>query len=195
MRRVRLALLAVLVLLVTGCSTLAPPRQPQNLCAVFAEKDEWQKPAARSEARWGIPTSVLMATIFHESSYKADIRPPRRYYLGFIPGGRPSTAYGYAQAKDEVWQEYVDDQSRWFASRTDFDDAIDFVGWYHRGSVQTLGLRPDDMRGLYLAYNEGRGGYARGTYRGKTGLLNYTEQKTVQTEARYRQQLASCPLR
>lgn len=186
---------AILLALLTGCASTAPPRQPLNLCAVFAEKTSWQEPAADSGARWGIPVPVLMATIYHESSYKAEIRPPRPYYLGFIPGFRPSTAYGYAQAKDEVWKEYVDDQNRWFASRTNFADAIDFVGWYHHGSVQKLGLRPDDMRGLYLAYNEGRGGYARGTWQGKTKLVNYVEQRAVLTAARYQQQYAGCPLR
>lgn len=180
--------------LLSGCSTVSPPRQPLNLCAVFSEKDDWRKPATRTESRWGIPVSVLMATMFHESSYKADARPPRRYYLGFIPGGRLSTAYGYAQAKDEVWQEYVDQQNRWFASRADFDDAIDFIGWYHNGSVQALRVSPGDMRSLYLAYNEGRGGFSRSSYRGKTRLLDYTEQRVIATEQNYRQQLASCPL-
>ncbi len=180
--------------LVSGCSTLAPPRQPMNLCAVFAEKSEWRKPAARSEARWGVPVPVLMATIFHESSYRADARPPRRYYLGFIPGLRPSSAYGYAQAKDEVWGEYVDAERRWFASRSDFADAVDFVGWYHDGSIRTLGIRPDDVRNLYLTYNEGRGGFARNSYLAKPKLVAYTD-KVAQTEARYRQQYAGCPLR
>lgn len=177
-----------------GCSTLSPPRQPLNLCAVFSERDDWRKSAVRTESRWGIPVSVLMATMFHESSYKADARPPRRYYLGVIPGGRLSTAYGYAQVKDEVWQEYVDQQNRWFASRTDFADAVDFIGWYHNGSVQALRVSPTDMRSLYLAYNEGRGGFSRSSYRGKTRLLDYTYQKVLATEQAYRQQLAGCPL-
>lgn len=194
-RMMRFALLAVVAALATGCGTVAPPRQPLNICAVFAEKDDWRKPAARTESRWGVPVPVLMATMFHESSYKADARPPRRYFLGFIPGPRPSTAYGYAQAKDEVWDEYVDRENRWFASRDDFDDAIDFIGWYHNGSVKALGIRADDMRNLYLAYNEGRGGFSRGSYLAKQKLLDYTNQKVVQTEARYRQQYAGCPLR
>lgn len=192
---VRLPFLAVLALLVSACSTVAPPRQPLNLCAVFAEKDDWRKPAARSEARWGVPVPVLMATMYHESSYKADVRPPRRYYLGFIPGLRPSSAYGYAQAKDEVWEEYVNQQNRWFASRSDFADAIDFIGWYHRGSTDVLGIRPDDMRNLYLTYNEGRGGFARNSYMAKPRLLAYVDGKVVPTEAKYRQQYAGCPLR
>jgi len=195
MKRItRLGLLA-LVAATAGCSTVVPPRQPLNLCAVFAEKGDWRKPAARSEARWGVPVPVLMATMYHESSYKADARPPRRYFLGFIPGPRPSSAYGYAQAKDEVWAEYVDRQNRWFASRGDFADAIDFIGWYHQGSAQALGIRPDDMRNLYLAYNEGRGGFSRGSYLNKPGLLNYTAQKVLPTAARYSQQYAGCPLR
>lgn len=191
----RASLLACALVALSGCSSLAqPPRQALNLCAVFAEKDAWRKPAARSESRWGIPVPVLMATMFHESSYRADARPPRRYYLGFIPGGRLSSAYGYAQAKDEVWDEYVERQNRWFASRSDFADAIDFIGWYHEGSSRALGIRPDDVRNLYFAYNEGRGGFARNSYLAKPRLLSYTD-KVVATEARYRQQYAACPLR
>lgn len=190
----RLGLLAGVIVLASGCSTMSPPRQALDICAVFAEKSEWRKPAARSEARWGVPVPVLMATMYHESSYRADARPPRRYYLGFIPGFRPSSAYGYAQAKDEVWDEYVDRENRWFASRSDFADAIDFIGWYHDGSTRMLGIRPDDVRNLYLTYNEGRGGFARNSYLAKPRLMSYTD-KVVQTEARYRQQYAGCPLR
>lgn len=187
--------LASVLALVTGCSSLpAPPRQALDICAVFSEKAEWRKPAARSEARWGIPVPVLMATMFHESSYRADARPPRRYYLGFIPGPRPSSAYGYAQALDGTWDEYVERQKRWFASREDFADAVDFIGWYHYGTTRELGMRPDDTLNLYLAYHEGRAGFARNSYLAKPWLVSYTD-KVVATEASYREQYAGCPLR
>lgn len=190
----RNVLLAVLLPVLAGCSTLAsPPRKPLDLCAVFAEKREWQKPAARSEARWGVPVPVLMATMFHESSYRADARPPRRYILGFIPGPRRSTAYGYAQAVNGTWKEYVDRQNRWFARRDDFSDAIDFIGWYHYGTTRELGMRSDDMRNLYLAYHEGRAGFARSSYLAKPWLIAYTG-KVEQTEALYRQQYTGCTL-
>lgn len=187
-------LVTLLLLLLAGCASLpAPPRQALDLCAVYAEKREWQRPTVRSEKRWNIPASVLMATMFHESSYRADARPPRRYWLGFIPGPRPSTAYGYAQALDGTWDEYVARNSRWFARRDDFADAIDFIGWYHSLSTREIGIRADDAVNLYLAYHEGRSGFAANSYLDKPWLIRYAERVGV-TEKNYRSQLETCPL-
>ena len=52
------------------------------------------------------------------------------------------------------------------ADRDDFDDAIDFVGWYNHTTNKTMALRkttPSDC----TSYHEGHGGYKRGTYRSK----------------------------
>lgn len=187
-----LMLLPMLTLM--ACSSMpTPPRNALNLCAVFAEKQAWQSPAIRTERRWGIPVSVLMATMYHESSYRADARPPRRYFLGIFPGSRPSTAYGYSQALDGTWDEYVSKNSRWFASRYEFDDAIDFIGWYHNLSTREIGIRADDAYNLYLAYHEGRGGFSRNSYLAKPWLVRYAE-RVRETEGKYRQQLTGCPL-
>jgi len=187
-----LMLLPMLTLM--ACSSMpTPPRNALNLCAVFAEKQTWQSPAIRTERRWGIPVSVLMATMYHESSYRADARPPRRYFLGIFPGSRPSTAYGYSQALDGTWDEYVSKNSRWFASRDEFDDAIDFIGWYHNLSTREIGIRADDVYNLYLAYHEGRGGFSRNSYLAKPWLVRYAE-RVRETEGKYRQQLTGCPL-
>jgi hypothetical protein len=39
---------------------------------------------------------VQMAIMKQESAFVADARPPRDWFLGFIPLGRPSSAYGLA---------------------------------------------------------------------------------------------------
>jgi hypothetical protein len=111
--------------------------------------------------------------------------------LGFIPWKRPSDAYGYAQALESTWKEYKKDTGRRFADRDDFDDAIDFVGWYTAVSRQRLGIPKDDAYGHYLAYHEGQGGYARGSYKHKRWLMNYAS-KVEQTSRRYPAQLARC---
>ena len=177
-------------LLLAACAH-SPPRNPLNACAVFAEKSAWQAPAREAQNQWHIPVSVLMATIYHESSYRHDALPPRRYFLGLIPIGRVSSAYGYAQALDGTWDDYVRQQSRWFASRDNFADAIDFVGWYHQGSRRALGIAADDMRNLYLAYHEGRAGFARNNYLRKPWLMAYADRVTA-TEQVYRAQLSTC---
>jgi hypothetical protein len=183
-------IIACVALMLAACAT-SPPRNPLNLCSVFAEKSDWREPAREAQKQWGIPVSVLMATIYHESSYRHDALPPKRYFLGFIPMGRVSSAYGYSQALDGTWDEYVTRQNRWFASRENFADAIDFVGWYHYGTSKELGIRSDDMRNLYLAYHEGRAGFARNSYMRKQWLMAYANRVTG-TERSYRQQLTSC---
>ncbi|MDP1539820.1 MAG: hypothetical protein U0998_08330 [Moraxellaceae bacterium] len=186
-----LALLLLLIL--SGCSTM-PPTNSTNLCSVFTQKKAWTRPALQAELKWEIPVPVMMATIFHESSYRAKARPSRRYFLGFIPGPRRSSAYGYAQAIDGTWGDYVDRNNRWFASRDNFADAIDFVGWYHNNSVRRNGITPNDAYNLYLAYHEGNAGYARRTFERKPWLMNYAR-RVEQTSNNYQQQLTRCPLR
>lgn len=182
------------LLLLSGCSSLSlPPRHADDACRVLAQRPQWQHPLLRAEARWQVSPSIIMATVYHESSFRPEARPRRIRYLGFIPGPRPSSAYGYAQAIDGTWDEYRQREGRGYARRDDFADAVDFIGWYHQGTRQSMGAAADDMRMLYLTYHEGRNGYRAGRHLQKPWLLAYTD-KVVATEARYREQLASCLL-
>lgn len=185
----RFALLALL-LFVSACTT-SPPRDVDNICAIFFEKDDWYADAADARDEWGSPIPVMMAIIYQESRFKADARPPRRKILGFIPGPRPSSAYGYSQAKTTTWSEYKRDAGRFGADRDDFADAIDFVGWYNRQSLKRSGLDPRNTYGLYLAYHEGHGGYNRATYLQKPWLMDVA--RKVQSKAdTYQLQLGYC---
>ncbi len=85
--------------MLAGCAT-APPKQQDNLCEIFREKSGWYEDAKDMEEEWGTPINVAMAIIKQESSFRHDARPPKDYVLGFIPWGRVSSAYGYAQAQD-----------------------------------------------------------------------------------------------
>ncbi len=118
---------ALWLVVVSACAT-APPKNVENICAIFEEKGGWYKAAKKSEKRWGTPVHVQMSIIRQESSFQFDAKPPRGKLLGFIPWKRPSNAYGYAQALDSTWEWYKDDAGRRWADRDDFDDAIDFVG-------------------------------------------------------------------
>jgi hypothetical protein len=180
----------VSLLLVCGCTT-SPPRDINNICAIFFEKDDWYSAAAEARDEWGSSIPVMMAIIYQESSFKADARPPRRKVFGFLPGPRPSSAYGYSQAKDTTWSEYKRDAGRIGADRDAFDDAIDFVGWYNRQSLKRSGLAPQNTYGLYLAYHEGHGGYNRATYLQKPWLMAVA--RKVQSRAdTYQVQLVHC---
>ncbi len=108
--------------LLAGCAT-APPKQQNNLCEIFREKSGWYKDAKVMEQEWGTPIHVAMAFIKQESSYRHDAKPPKDYVLGFIPWGRLSSAYGYAQAQDPAWDDFQDSTGHG-GSRTNFDDSM-----------------------------------------------------------------------
>lgn len=176
-----------------GCAG-SPPKKLDNACDIFDEKNGWYKRAKKATKRWGVPIHVNMAIMHQESRFVSKAKPPRTKILWVFPGPRKSSAYGYAQAKDETWKWYKRKSGNRFADRDDFDDAIDFVAWYNSVSVETLRLKPTDVRALYLAYHEGHGGYKRGTYKHKAWLLSVANK--VQSRANtYRVQLEKCERR
>ncbi len=180
----------IAVLLIAGCAT-PQPRQTDSLCRIFEQHPRWYDHALASERRWGTPIAVQMAFVHQESAFQQRARPERQRILGIIPGRRPSSAYGYAQALDPTWDEYTKATGRRMARRTNMADALDFIGWYNDLSHQRLGLAKNDARSLYLAYHEGHGGYRRGTWKNKAWLQQVASR--VDTRANtYQAQLQSC---
>lgn len=175
----------------SGC-TVAPPKSPTNLCKIFQEKSDWYDDAIEVHERRGVPINIVMAIIYHESGYNSKARPPMRWFL-FIPYGRGSSAYGYPQAQDPVWSEYIAETSGLFLSRSDFKDSLDFVSWYMLKTKSKNGIPLTDAYRQYLNYHEGWGGYKSGTYKKKTKL-----QKTARGVERiakdYASQLRNCKL-
>ncbi|MED5526395.1 hypothetical protein [Gallaecimonas pentaromativorans] len=157
------------VLILAGCAT-APPTHPDNLCSIFKEKDDWYDAAMDVQKKWGVPPHIPFAMLYQESSFRHDALPPRDYLLGFIPWGRVSSAYGYAQAKEDTWQDYMRETGNWGADRDDFDDALDFMGWFIDKTRKLTGVSKWDAYGQYLAYHEGWGGYNRKSYNKKPWL-------------------------
>ena len=143
------------------------------------------------EKRWQIPTSVMMAVVYKESSYVAKARPPRGRLLGVIPRRRTSSAYGFAQATDEAWSDYVRETRKRSSDRDDFADAIDFVGWYLNRSHRHLAIAREDARNLYLTYYAGMGGYRRGTWRNNAWLKDAAA-RVAKRASRYERQLEGC---
>ena len=193
MRQNRLILLVTLVAGAAGCAT-APPNQTDNICRIFDEYPGWYDDARKSEQRWHTPIPVQIAIIRQESGFRENVKPPRDWVLGIIPLPRRSSAYGYAQAQDPAWSDYRDATGRRFASRSDMEDALDFVGWYNDISHRRLGIPKSDAERLYLAYHEGHGGFERGTYRGKQGLRSVA-QRVAQNARIYTEQLKTCERR
>ncbi len=168
-----------------------PPAEPDNLCAIFEEKQDWYEAALETRERWGAPVHIPMAIMYQESSFRYDAAPPMEYVLWIIPVGRASNAYGFSQAKTPVWEEYQEETGNHFADRDDFEDAIDFVGWYMNRSAKMNKVSKWDAYAQYLNYHEGQGGYRRGTYQSKT-WLKQVARKVEARAKRYSEQYWGC---
>ncbi|MFT5162525.1 MAG: hypothetical protein ACI9FJ_001101 [Alteromonadaceae bacterium] len=179
-----------LCLTVSSCST-APPNNINNLCSIFDQRSDWFDAAADTEDKWGVPIHVPMAMMYQESSFKEDAQPAMEYFLGFIPLGRPSTAYGYSQAKTMTWADYMRESGNSGADRDDFEDAIDFMGWFIAKTQKINGVSKWDAYAQYLNYHEGWGGYKRGTYKKKKWLMAVSS-KVKNRAAMYSKQLKGC---
>lgn len=176
-----MAIMTGLCVLFTACAS-APPLNIANSCAIFEQRSSWYKAAEAAQHRWGIPIAVNLAFIYQESSFRARVKPERTRILWIIPGPRPSSALGYAQALDSTWAQYQNESGNLNASRTDFADAIDFVAWYNANSSRQSHINGNNARDLYLAYHEGNAGFQRGSHLGKEWLLQAADR--VQANAR-----------
>lgn len=182
--------LLVFCFLMTGCAGKVP-RSPDNLCAIFKEKRDWYKAAKRAQKKWKVPLQIPMAMMYQESGFRAKAKPPKKYKLGFIPWGRISSAYGYAQAKTGTWKDYKRETGNGWADRDDFNDAMDFMGWFINKTNRINKVSKWDAREQYLNYHDGWGGYQRGTHRKKAWLL-VTADKVHSRASRYGAQYRQC---
>ena len=189
-RYIRAALLLVF-LASCGGGNFSAPRDLDNACAIVRERPTYLSAMKGTQRRWGVPVAVQMATIHQESKFIGDARTPFRYALGVIPMGRQSSAFGYSQAIDDTWDEYRLETGNRSAKRDQIDDASDFMGWYMYNSNKRLSIPMGDARNQYLAYHEGRTGYASGSYNEKAWLVEVADK--VQARAvLYDSQLRSC---
>jgi len=179
-----------LLFLLAGC-TASQPRDVNNVCAIFEEKSGWYDDAADSRKEWGSPISTMMAIMHQESRFKAKAKPPRKKIFGFIPGPRPSDAYGYSQALGSTWDGYKRSAGRYGADRDDFGDAIDFIGWYNDTSYRRNKIKRNDTYHLYLAYHEGHGGFAKRSFKNKTWLKKVAKKVSARA-IKYRKQYRGC---
>ena len=186
----RIVFLPLLVSVLAACAS-SPPASVADICDIFEDRRGWYKAAKSAEQRWGIPVSVNMAFIYQESSFQSRAKPARNKFLWIFPGRRPSSAFGYAQALDETWQEYEQKSGNSRASRANFSDAIDFVAWYNANSTRISNISNNNAMHLYYAYHEGNGGYQRVTYSDKRWLVDAAG-RVQANSSRFAGQLDGC---
>ncbi|MCZ4365134.1 lytic transglycosylase [Sulfitobacter dubius] len=185
----------MIVLLVASCGggPQTAPRDLDNACTILKEHPDYLRAFRATERKWGVPIHVQMATIHQESKFVADARTPFKYVLGVIPMGRQSSAFGYSQALDATWDEYLESEGRWRAKRDEIRDASDFMGWYMNLTRDRNGVSLHDARNQYLAYHEGHTGFSRQSYNSKAWLVGVAGK--VDSRAKlYERQIAGCRL-
>jgi len=181
--------LAILMVL-SGCFS-TPAREVTNICNLLDEKVSWYKAVKRSEEKWGAPMHLQLAIIYQESHFASNAKPPRNKIFGIIPGARPTTSFGFTQAKTATWDWYQLKTGNKSAKRNNFADAVDFVGWYVNQSALRSKISKTNAYRQYLAYHEGHGGYNNKTYENKAWLIDVAK-KVEKKSNTYKNQLSQC---
>ena len=185
-----LIIISLCIVFLVACSTI-DPKSTQNSCILFEEKKSWYKATKKSYDKWEVPIALQLSIINQESSFKQFAKPKRSRLFGFIPGRRLSTAFGYAQIINPTWEWYKTSTGNSNASRANFYDVTDFIGWYSLQTKKILGISNKDFYNQYLAYHEGHGGWEKKSYKSKEWLLDVA--KRVETNAdKYNNQLKDC---
>ena len=163
-----LILLSLILIFIAACSSI----QPKNIadsCILFNEKKNWYKSTKKSYEKWNTPIALQLAIIYQESSFNQFAKPKRKRLIGFIPGNRPSSAFGYAQVTNPTWNWYKSRTGKNNASRANFSDVTDFIGWYSEQTEKMLGIPKIDYYNQYLAYHEGHSGWKKNLLNQKNG--------------------------
>ena len=160
-------------------------------CIIFEQKKYWYKATKKSQDKWETSIALQLAIISQESSFRQFAKPKRKKILGFIPGNRPSSAFGYAQITNPTWDWYKTKTGNKNASRANFNDVTDFIGWYTTQTQKIVGVSKKDYYNQYLAYHEGQGGWKNKTYLDKKWLIE-TAKNVERTANMYNKQLIQC---
>jgi hypothetical protein len=103
------SLLIVIIITFSSSCAVYQPRDTNSLCNIFGGEPDWYEAAVDAKNRWKTSIPDMMAIMHQESRFVGHAKPKRKWFLGFIPLSRKSSAFGYAQAQDPVWDEYTAD--------------------------------------------------------------------------------------
>ncbi len=185
-----LKLLCITLLFLYACTSNQLTNTADS-CTIFDEKKSWYKATKNSYDKWKTPIALQLAIIDQESSFTQFAKPERNKLFGIIPTSRPSSAFGYAQVTNPTWDWYKTKTGNKNASRANFSDITDFIGWYTTQSEKLVGISKNHYYNQYLAYHEGQGGWKKESYLEKKWLIEVA--KTVERNAKmYNNQLKEC---
>ena len=182
--------LSIILIFVVACTSMEITNTADS-CILFDEKKNWYKATKKSYDKWNTPIALQLAIINQESSFQQFAKPKRKKLFGIIPSSRPSSAFGYAQVTNPTWNWYKLKNGKNNASRANFFDVTDFIGWYSNQTTKILGIPKNDFYNQYLAYHEGHSGWKNDSFKSKKWLLDVA--KNVETNAnKYNSQLKQC---
>ena len=176
-------------IIIPGC--VGVPKNQENACSILKHKKSWRSALKKTEGKWGVSPGLQLAFIKTESNFRPTARTQRKYFLGLIPSGRISSAYGYSQALDGTWKEYKKSTGNRSHRRSSFSHLKNFIGWYVTKSNRLLGISKNNAYLQYLAYHQGQAGFKTGAYKSKSGLLKVAK-KTAHNKKIFDQQLKKC---
>ena len=153
-----------------------------DACRMLTENKDWKQATYKAWKKWGIPISVQLSVIKHESSFNRDA------------SATTSSAYGYAQALNGTFSDYKKETNNHNADRGSFYDSTDFIGWYFSNSIKMIEHNPYDAATFYLAYHDGIGGFKKKTYLKKKWLLDKSK-KVQKLSNKYRSQINKCRIK
>ena len=182
-------LIILVVLFISSCTST--PTKYNNICELMSDKISWYKSLKKVEQKHQVPMEIILSFIKQESSFNAYAKPPSKKLFDYIPWGRSSSAYGFAQAKDETWQWYQDKTNSHNANRDNFHDSSNFIAWYINQTHKMTGVRVNDVYNQYLAYHEGQQGFKNKSYRQKPWLIKVAK-KVAKSAKNYRNNLQTC---
>ncbi|MFT6834693.1 MAG: hypothetical protein ACJA0H_000725 [Francisellaceae bacterium] len=180
------------ILFLSGCAT-SPPNNINNACSIVQQYPSWYYDAEKSYKKWGVPVNTQLAIIYKESSFKADVKPPRKKLLGFIPWSHITTASGYSQAVDGTWDMYKKATGNSGASRSSFEDSVDFIGWYGNYISKRTGVSKSDTYMIYMAYYLGPGAVRSGSYK-RNKMAKEVSGVAQKWANKYASQLKTCKI-
>ena len=187
------------VLLLSGCAVHQKSNNPDhsqpssmnNACAIMAEKPTWATALSEAERKYGVEPAQLLAMMYQESSFKYNARPIAKNGNGLRGTSFASSAYGFSQALELTWADYIKKSGHDGAKRESFADSAMFMAWFVDSSSKQTGIRKSRVDDMYLIYHEGAGGYAKKTFKDKSWLLD-TANAVDKRYVKYKSQLEDC---